>query len=87
MANLACKGLLLTKANYDADVGELERPNVDPNSLIKSTLMTWVTVDVDKLLPTDEDTSIARCKGWYDANDYGKPYCCQMIIVGPIWDS
>ena len=28
-----------------------------------------------------EDTSVAKCRAWYNANEYGKSFCCQMTTI------
>ena len=43
--------------------------------------------DPEKIIRTDEETSIASCRAWYDETDYGKAYCCQMMtLVAGFWD-
>ena len=35
----------------------------------------------------DEETSVAKCRAWYDANNYDKSFCCQMESIGGEWDA
>ena len=86
-SNLACKGLLLTAANIDKDSKNGDDMATNPEQIIRSKGSTWNNVDNSKMDEKDVDTSVAKCRAWYDANNYGKPFCCQMQIAAGEWDA
>ena len=86
MNNLACKGLLFTQSAFEKNRENRDLSGSDPESLVKSfDKDTWNEVDSEKKSIEDSDTGVASCRAWYDANDYGKPYCCQMVTKNDTW--
>ena len=90
MNNKACKGLIMTKVAIEtameASMNDKDDSSaVDPEKLIVSDVdSTWDKVDeANPNLedPTDEASAVAVCRAWYDANAYGKPFCCQITSV------
>ena len=87
MNNKACKGLILTKAAMETSIkafleGKEDNSQYDPEGLTLSQAdSTWDNVDESLADATDEASAVALCRAWYDANAYGKPFCCQMMYM------